>query len=172
MSAIIIFILIVACKDKSSKTVDINPKATITFSGDYIICDTCQTTILVHHDECTTCGEITVDSGTIYLTSDIVRSANKLAINSDEPDTFLLPPNYVALHELYFSDKHYFNKLWTDTVNFKDFYKTFRLTGKVVEIKRRVLDNEIVENYPSLFFKVDKAVQVDTSYLKKVKAQQ
>ena len=167
---VIIFILIVGCMDRSKTIVDTSTKPTITFSGNYIVCDTCQMTILVHHEECTTCGEITIDSGTVYLATKILEHIDTLAINSDQQDTFLLPPNYIPIHELFFSDKHYFTKLWTDTIEFKDFYKAFRLTGKVIEIKRRVLENGVVESYPSLLFKVDKAVQVDTGYLGKVRA--
>jgi hypothetical protein len=126
-------------------------------------------TILVHKEDCTTCGEITVDSGTTYLSNAILSITNKLAVNSNDLDSFVLSPNYVPIHELYFADENYSNKLWRDTIKFKDYYKAFRLTGKVVEIKRRVLDNGVVEIYPSLFFKVDKAVEVDTSYLSKVR---
>ncbi|GAB2833076.1 hypothetical protein GCM10027043_38780 [Ferruginibacter profundus] len=69
--AVIILIFLAACNDKASKTIAANPKATISFFGDFTICDTCQMTILVHHEECTTCGEITVDSGEIYLSNDL-----------------------------------------------------------------------------------------------------
>ena len=155
-----------ACKDKTSKTIAVKPKAKITFSDNYIICDTCNTTVVVHHDDCTTCGEITVDSGAIYLTKEILKNVENLAINTDREDTFILPPNYIPLHELYLSDKHYFRTLWKDTIEYKDIYKAFRLTGKIVEIKRRVLDNGVVEIYPSLFFKVDKAVEVYSNYWK------
>lgn len=39
----------------------------------------------------------------------------------------------------------------------------------MTEIKRRKLENGVVESYPSLFFKVEEAVEIDTSYLKKMK---
>lgn len=162
--AIFILILLGACKDKTSKTIAAKPKATIIFSTNFTICDTCQMTILVHHEECTTCGEITVDSGAIYLTKDLLKSINELVVNLDKLDSFTLSPNYISLHELFFADKNYFCKLWADTIDFKDLHKAFRLSGKVVKIKRRVLDNGVNEIYPSLFFKVDKAVQVHTSY--------
>ena len=157
-----------ACKNKASKPIANKPKAAITFFDNFTICDTCQMTILVHHEECTTSGEITIDSGAIYLTNALLKNVNKWVVNLDKLDSFVLSQNCVPLHELYFADKHYFSKLWTDTIDFKDLYKAFRLTGKVVDIKRRVLDNRVVEIYPSLFFKVDKAVQIDTSYLRKI----
>jgi len=154
----------------SNRTTEKNKDSTIEFSEKYLVCDTCTSTILVHHDDFTTCGEITVDSGTVYLTSAILKKANSLGINfSSTEDTFVGSPNMISLRELFFSDKHDINKLWTDTVDFKDFYKTFRLSGKVIDVKRRVLDNGVTEDYPSLFFKSEKVEEIDTTYSKKIR---
>lgn len=138
------------------------------FSEKYIVCDTCISTIIVHHEECTTCGEITVDSGNVYLSHDILEKCNTLANNPASARSGKFSPNYIFMHELYFSNKGYFNKLWKDK-EFKDYDKAFRLTGKVVDVKRRVLGNGVVEIYPSLFFKVYKATEVDTAYLEKIR---
>jgi hypothetical protein len=166
----IIFVFLIGCRyTKENKTKDTKPKGTITFSGDYKICDTCKMTILVHHEECTTCGDITVDSGDIYLKKDLLKNINDLAVNThNSKKSLVLSPNKIPIHELYFANKHYFNKLWKDKIGFKDFYKTFRLTGKIVEIRRRILNNGVVESYPSLFFKVEKAVEIDTGYLRRI----
>ena len=79
--AIISLFFLVACKDKTTKTIVAKPKTKITFSDNFTICDTCQMTILVHHDECTTCGEITIDSGAVFLTNKILKNVVTLAIN-------------------------------------------------------------------------------------------
>jgi hypothetical protein len=162
---LLILLFIVACNDSSINT----KKQNIQFSDKYIVCDTCNSTIIVHHDACTICGEISVDSGTVFITSDILSAIDTLAINSNNLDSFLVSPNIVSLRELYFTDHDYFKKLWKDTINFQDIYKAFRLTGKVTEIKRRVLDNGVIVTYPSLFFKVYKAEEIDTAYLRKIR---
>jgi len=139
------------------------------FFGKYILCDTCTSTIIVHHSECTTCGDISIDSGIVYLSNQIINMAITLVTKSDKNDLKHLSPNMISCTELYFSDKNYFSELWADTIAFKDFYKAFRLTGKVIEVKPRVLNNGVSEVYPSLFFKVDKATAVDTSYLNSIR---
>ena len=109
------------------------------------------------------CGEISVDSGTIYLTREILKAADTLVYSSENGDTFITSPNVVSLRELYFSDTGYFKRLWKSKTNSQDLPKLFRLTGKVTEIKRRILDNGVVEINPSLFFKVESAAEVKNS---------
>ncbi len=125
-------------------------------------------TILMHHEECTDCGEIIVDSGTIYLTNTILKKAEKLPVPIDSSNIFSWPANRVSLTDLYFEDKHYFKKLYTDTVNYKDLYKVFRLKGRITDIGRRKLSNGVVSTSPSLFFRVEHATEVDTGYFKKI----
>jgi len=162
---LIMLFSIISCNNKSIKINIDNKKNTIEFFDKYIVCDTCKSVILVHHDECTFCGEMTVDSGTVYLTNKILKSIDTLASNTYNIDTSLESYNKVSLNELYFSDSNYYFKLWKDSINFKDWYKVFRLTGQVTELKRRILSNGIIVEYPSLFFKVEKAEEIDTAYL-------
>ena len=166
-SILMIFFLI-ACNAATVKKNEHSKKQNIQFSGKYLVCDTCSTIIIVHHDECTNCGEISVDSGTVFITSNILRTIDSFGNSLTRIDSTNLFSNAVSVKELYFSDPGYFKNLWKDTVNFMDLYKVFRLTGKVTEIKRRVLDNGVVEENPSLFFKADKAEEIDTAYLKKI----
>ena len=165
--SILVVFFLVACNAATVKQNEHSKKQGVQFSGKYLVCDTCSTIIVVHHDECTNCGEISVDSGTVFITNNILKIVDSFGNNLTGIDSANFS-NAVSLNELYFSDPGYFKTLWKDTVNFADLYKAFRLTGKVTEIKRRVLDNGVVETPPSLFFKVDKAEEVDTSYLKKI----
>jgi hypothetical protein len=165
---LILITLLIACNNKKNKEISLKQKEKITFNDEYKVCDTCTTTILVHHMESTRSGEITIDSGIVYLSNKILHNIDSLAVNTDNSKSYLIPPIHILNRELNFTDRNYFAKLWKDTVNFTDLYKVFRLKGKVTEIKRRKLDNGEIESYPSLFFKVDKAVEIDTSYLRKV----
>jgi len=144
-------LVLLACTNQSQK-------ASIKFIGNYNICDTCKTTIFVHHDECTMCGEITVDSGTVYLTNQILKAAN--ALINYKTDSFLVSPNTIYINELYFADTSYFAKLYN---NPKTFDKKYFLTGKVVAVKHRHLSDSETEVYPSLFFAVDKATEIYTT---------
>jgi hypothetical protein len=165
---IILLASVISCKEKKIDKLNGDFEEKITFNDEYKICDTCTTTILVHHNESTTSGEITIDSGIVYLSHEILKNVNSLAVNIEPSKKPIISPNHILNRELHFADKNYFNKLWKDTINFTDLYKAFRLKGKVTEIKRRKLENGVIESYPSLFFKVEKAVEIDTTYLKTV----
>ena len=127
---------LISCKGKTSDKLNSDSKAKITFSNEYEICDTCTTTILVSHNESTLSGEITIDSGIVYLSHKILKNVNSLAVNIEPSKKPIISPNHILNRELHFADKNYFNKLWKDTINFTDLYKVFRLKGKVTEIKR------------------------------------
>ncbi|MFI5141309.1 MAG: hypothetical protein ACHQII_03035, partial [Bacteroidia bacterium] len=109
--ATITFLLVISC---CTNNVNRHENTSIKFFGNYNICDTCQTTILVHHDECTTCGDILVDSGTVYFTNQIYKQANALVDSSAKADSFLLSPNNIDVNQLYFSNPRQFTKLWSD----------------------------------------------------------
>ena len=141
-------------------------KSNIQIGGNYKICDTCKTTIIVGHNECTDCADLQVDSGFIYISQNLFDQ-----IDTMKKDTGLFTPNRISASDLYLSDKKYFYKLWPDTINFKDFYKVYRVTGKVTEVKHRVFAEGSREPYPSFYFHVDKAKELDTAYAKKVKQQ-
>ena len=66
---------------------------------------------------------------------------------------------------------HYFYKLWPDTVAREEHFQVYRLIGKVTEVKHAVFDDGTMEPYPSFYFHVDKAKELDTAYAKKVKQQ-
>jgi hypothetical protein len=80
--------------------------------------------------------------------------------NSDQSDTLFVPHNTISLRELYFADSSYYEKLWPSTSSANNSSKFYRLTGKIVDVRRRVLQNGIIEAYPVLFFKVDTAQRV------------
>ena len=46
-------------------------KSNIQIGGNYKICDTCKTTIIVGHNECTDCADLQVDSGFIYISQNL-----------------------------------------------------------------------------------------------------
>lgn len=102
---------------------------------------------------------MTVDSGIVYLTDDIINSAAALAVKDTVSD--FLPDNFIFLNQLYFSDPNYAKTLWKDTINFTDLNKVYRLTGKITAVKRT--NNS---QHPRLYFKVFNAEEVDSATIK------
>lgn len=159
---------IAACNTPNKKRPTLSKKNAIEFRGNYVVCDTCLMTVLVHHDECTDCKDIIVDSGTVYLPHEILKKAENLVVDVDTTNLFSVVANRVSVSDLRFEDRDYFRKLYTDTVNYRDLYKAFRLKGKIVDVGRRKSKYGVIETSPSLFFRASHAVEIDTAYWRKI----
>ncbi|RZJ99380.1 MAG: hypothetical protein EOO43_26545 [Flavobacterium sp.] len=166
---LVCIIAVAACNTNDKKSADHKKKNVLEFRGSYVVCDTCEMTILVEHNECTDCKDIVVDSGAIYISNAILKKAEKLVVEVDTTNLFSVVANRVSVSDLRFEDKNYFKKLYTDTINYSDLYRVFRLKGKIVDIGRRKSKYGIIETSPSLFFRVSHAEEIDTAYLKKIK---
>jgi hypothetical protein len=151
---LLFFIFFVSCKEKKADKGEAFRNTKNQFIESPVICDTCITTIIVHHDDCTFCGEITVDSGVVFIPSKILRINDTLIDYSNIEDSSYVPHHQISLKGLTIGKEAFLN-LWKDTMNGSDLYKTFRLTGKIIDLKRRVLDNGVIEPYPTLVFKIE-----------------
>jgi hypothetical protein len=100
------------------------------------VCDTCLTTIIVHHDECTECRDIYVDSGTVYLDHQTVRYFDSLAKSrirpADEIGTF---DGLINTVDMYLEKSTDYKRLWKFP-DAGDLYKKYRLTGRIVLNKK------------------------------------
>jgi len=163
---LICLLFIIACNNKPIQTQkDSNWK----LEGNYKFCDTCTTTILVHHEETTDGGDLYIDSGTIYISKNVLKMIDTTSLNAKSD--IMSQSNQVNLSYINLDEASYFNKLWSDSIKyedtyFKDLHNAFRLKGKIVSFERRFFNGK-KSYYPRLYFKVLKAEEIDTAYLRK-----
>jgi hypothetical protein len=155
-----IVLTLISCKSK---------KADFPVLGDYEICDTCISQIVVEHHECTDCRDIIVDSGIVFIPSLIIKTYDSLYKTKS--------PYYQRLlvSELNFNDSRAFDTLWPrQTIrntrgdineNYRNFNKRFRLTGRVVKLERVMspLGGDIT--FPSLNFDILSSEALDSAYI-------
>lgn len=147
--------IFISCKTPNTN----NPVAfqqhldSITYVQNAIFCDTCVSTLIVEHQECTECSDLFVDSGIVFIGKNVIaqfdfeqKRKTKSRINTLKLNTL----------DLCFEDKHDYYKLWPDTISFKDWGKKYRVTGKVTEYN---------ESY--LTFKLLNYTLLDTIYARK-----
>ncbi|TCC92338.1 hypothetical protein EZ428_11470 [Pedobacter frigiditerrae] len=159
-------LFVIAC---NNKTIETQKSGNWKLKGNYKICDTCTTIILVHHDECTECADLYVDSGTIFIPTKVLSMIDTLSLNTKS--SIMSQSNQVNLSDINLDDASYFNKLWSDSIKYedrylKDLHNAFRLKGRILSFERRFFNGK-KSYYPSLYFKVLKAEEIDTAYLRK-----
>lgn len=98
------------------------------------LCDTCITTLIVRHEECTECKDIYVDSGIIYLSQKIISdfissNLNKQRGKSNNKNEYMFSSR-LNTKDLYFTNEADLNKLWP---TLSDFHKLYRIRGRVTE---------------------------------------
>jgi hypothetical protein len=165
----LLLLFIFACKNDSSEKNKNSKNVKPLFKDLFIICDTCTSTIIVHRNECIFCGEISVDSGSVFYTHKILNIIDTLSDNADQSDTFHINHNLISLKELSIEQTPFFN-LQNESIENSEFQKKFRLTGTVVDVKRRALGNGVTEAYPSLVFKITSKIEVaNTAFPKRSK---
>lgn len=102
--------------------------------------------------ECTECKDLHVDSGVVYVPFKVVNDFKVSKKQRKETGAHFVKLNTT---DLYLEDKNDFYKLWPDTITWGDFYKKYRVTGKVVKLK---------EN--SLYFEMLSYTRIDSAYNK------
>ncbi len=118
-----------------------------------IFCDSCVSTLIVEHQECTECSDLFVDSGIVFIGGNAINQFDSDQKNNRKNRMHSLKLN---TFDLCFEDKNDYYKLWPDTITFKDWDKKYRVTGKVTGYH---------ESY--LTFKLLNYTLLDTIYAKK-----
>jgi hypothetical protein len=121
------------------------------------VCDTCWSTLIVKHEECTECKDLLVDSGTVYVDRTTINYFDSLfRTRKSSPDEIPVHTNLINTMDLYLENPKDFRKLWKFP-DVSDCYKRYRVTGKVTGPKYTY----------SLQFQIKRFTLLDTVYSKK-----
>jgi hypothetical protein len=124
-----------------------SPKATIDIQkhfskiiyspDDAKLCDTCISTLIVEHHECTGCSDLYVDSGIVFISGKVVAqfdSASKENLK-DKDNVFYSEFKKLNTSDLLLYNRSDFYKLWPDTITWQDWGKKYRVTCRIIEYK-------------------------------------
>ncbi|WP_147425762.1 hypothetical protein [Mucilaginibacter gracilis] len=130
------------------------------------ICDTCETVIVAEHIESTGSSDLQNDSGIVYMPNKVIlkvrHSVDSLRHIPNRDTMFSGPGSFLNSGDLKLAKRNNFYKLWPDTIQFKDYYKVYRLKGKITDCF--VTDG----NFVRLIFKMESYHELDTTYVKRM----
>ncbi len=106
-------------------------------SNDAKLCDTCISTLIVEHHECTGCSDLYVDSGTLFISSKVLREFDSESKKNlkDKDNLFYNEFKKLNTGDLLLDDDNAFDKLWPVTATWRDWTKKYRVTGRITEYK-------------------------------------
>ncbi|MFT3793204.1 hypothetical protein [Flavobacterium sp.] len=113
-------------------------------------CDSCVSTLVVEHMECTECKDLLVDSGTVFITAKILRQIELHLAKDSKKGNARTKLNAI---DLYFEDPTDFKKLWGDTISWKNWGRKYRVKGSIAKYDKG-----------ALYFKMDAYEILDTAY--------
>ena len=129
--------------------------------SDTKLCDTCSSSLIIGHGECTECSDLQTIGGTLYVPSLIYKRYDSII----KTDSFYIKKLkkhdlvFLNMNDLKLSNESIFTKLWDDTATWKDFYKRYNVVGKVIDldVKRGMGKINVL-----LKFRIDKYDLIET----------
>jgi hypothetical protein len=104
----------------------------VELQANVILCDSCESVLIVEHNECTECRDFYVDSGTVYISNTIVQQLDSTVranqakeISSHKLSNF---GKRINTYDFYFDTKADFAKLWKGY----HFESKYRIKGHVI----------------------------------------
>jgi len=148
---ILIFGSLISCNVFSPKITDLQ-KHLDSITYDAKLCDTCISTLIVRHQECTECSDLYIDSGTVFISSKVIAQFDSESKKNlkDKDNIFYSQFKRLNTSDLLLDNKNDFYKLWPDTVTWKDWGKKYRVTGRITEykgmrLKFKLLDYKLLD---------------------------
>lgn len=130
---------IISCNIFKPRLTDLQKRLEdITYShSDARLCDSCISTLIISHHECTGCSDLSVDSGFVFISSNIIEqfeSESKKNLK-DKDNVFYSEFRKLNTSDLLLDDRNDFDKLWPLTATWRDWTKKYRVTGRITEYK-------------------------------------
>lgn len=138
----ILLLCFFSCHDQSNKKAETeraSPAHILTKTSDTCsfslrenaqICDTCWSTLIVRHDECTACLDLFVDSGTVYLDHQTIHYFDSLAKTRRSDQEIPAYNGLINTVDLLLENPKDYRRLWKFP-EAPDLYKRYRVKGKV-----------------------------------------
>lgn len=154
-------------KRQEEKVVKQNGNKNFRIYGNYKICDSCKTRVFVSRANCLFSDEVNVESGILKipnkilsnykdsLISDSISMKRATVVNAFDYQTNQFVKNQVTLNTNKLYLKNFFSFPLFKSNNY---FQIFEISGDVVEIKRRVFDNGIMDSLYTIYFSVDSLV--------------